>query len=336
MLRRLLLGSLLCCVSCCLYSQDIHFSQFFNAPLQVNPAMTGLFSGDVRFGGNYRSQWQSVPVPYTTFSGYFDQKFYLPILNNSLIGGGLIFNYDRAGDANLSWTQLGVNVNYIQQIAEEHYLAGGFKLMAGQRALDPNLLNFGDQFNGDIFDASQESQEALNKSAIGFFDLGAGIAWYFQRQNTRTSAHTGIAFAHLNQPKVSFFEDQSVNLNMLFTLHQNAIIQLTDELDLAINLMCQLQGAYTEALGVVGGKYHLESKGAEPLAIQLGLGYRMGDAFFPYLGVEYLNWKAGLSYDINNSPFLAATNRRGGPEFSLSYIISKVKPPDRFKSCPIF
>ncbi|GJM32683.1 MAG: hypothetical protein DHS20C18_16840 [Saprospiraceae bacterium] len=336
MLRHLLISSLIISLSWCAHSQDIHFSQFFNAPLQVNPAFTGLFSGDVRFGGNYRNQWQSVPVPYTTFSAYFDQKFYLPILNNSMLGGGLIFNYDRAGDANLSWTQLGINLSYIQQLADEHFLSGGFQLKGGQRALDPNLLNFGDQYNGDVFDPSQASQESLTKSSIAYFDLGAGAVWYFQDEDSRTHAQTGFSFMHVNQPNVSFFEEEKIHLNMLISLHQNAGVQLTDQFDLVSNILWQFQGAYMETVWVLSGKGYFDTGADTPLVLQAGVGYRLGDALFPYLGVQYLNWKAGFSYDINNSPFNVATAKKGGPEFSLSYIISKVKPPDTFKSCPIF
>ncbi|HMZ89019.1 MAG TPA: type IX secretion system membrane protein PorP/SprF, partial [Chitinophagales bacterium] len=58
---------------CCLcasvtYAQDIHFSQFFAAPILVNPANTGNFIGSARIGLNYRDQWGSVTIPYRTFS----------------------------------------------------------------------------------------------------------------------------------------------------------------------------------------------------------------------------------------------------------------------------
>jgi len=44
-----------------LHAQDIHYSQFDRSPLNINPALTGLFKGDLRFIGNYRSQWNRVP-----------------------------------------------------------------------------------------------------------------------------------------------------------------------------------------------------------------------------------------------------------------------------------
>jgi len=50
----------------------------------------------------------------------------------------------------------------------------------------------------------------------------------------------------------------------------------------------------------------------------------------------YQNWQFGLSYDLNTSPFKVASQRRGGPEVSLRYVIFRVKPPEEFKLCPIF
>jgi len=59
-------------------AQDIHFSQFYHSPQNINPSLTGVFNGHQRFIGNYRSQWNSVPVSYMTFSGAYDMKFYHP------------------------------------------------------------------------------------------------------------------------------------------------------------------------------------------------------------------------------------------------------------------
>ena len=42
-----------------LNSQDIHFSQFYMSPLNLNPAMTGVMNGNIRLTGNYWNQWAS-------------------------------------------------------------------------------------------------------------------------------------------------------------------------------------------------------------------------------------------------------------------------------------
>ena len=49
-------------------SQDIHFSQFYDAPLMRNPSLAGIFTGDVRIQMVYRDQWRSVTNAYRSGS----------------------------------------------------------------------------------------------------------------------------------------------------------------------------------------------------------------------------------------------------------------------------
>jgi hypothetical protein len=51
--------------------------------------------------------------------------------------------------------------------------------------------------------------------------------------------------------------------------------------------------------------------------------------------LNYNNWKVGFSYDSTISDFNTANKGRGGPEFSIQYIIRKVPPVPEFKICPL-
>ena len=317
-------------------AQDIHFSQFYNSPLNLNPALTGMFSGDQRFQLNYRNQWFSVPVPYTTISGAYDQKFYQRWLPNGLFGGGLIFNYDQAGDAKLSWAQLGLNLAYTHQLADEVYLSGGFLVQFGQRAFEPARLRFDDQYNGDIFDESIPSLEAFPSTSIAFLDLGAGLNISIRDEDSRSIINGGFSFRHLNQPQVGFLEKSSVSLPMVINGYALATVEASRSMDVVVNAFGQFQGPYREMVAGAGVKYHVtEDKGKE-LALLVMVSYRSADALIAHFEVFYQNWHLGLSYDINISAFTAASNSNGGPEVSLRHIITKVKPPETFKACPIF
>src|SRR5262245_34526848 len=99
---RLLLAHLFTLIALAISAQDIHFSQFGNSPANLNPALTGVFAGDLRFIANYRSQWKSVPVDYRTLSAAFDSKlFHKAFGKSSYLGYGLVFNNDVAGDAQI-------------------------------------------------------------------------------------------------------------------------------------------------------------------------------------------------------------------------------------------
>jgi len=47
-------------VSCKLSAQDPHFSQYYYAPIEMNPALSGVFEGKYRASMSYRDQWSSL------------------------------------------------------------------------------------------------------------------------------------------------------------------------------------------------------------------------------------------------------------------------------------
>src|SRR5437868_13426390 len=84
-------------------SQDIHFSQFFETPLLRNPALAGIFTGDLRVQAVYRTQWSSVTVPYQTGSLNAEYKLPMGSSNDFLSIGGQVL-YDKAGTVALTAT----------------------------------------------------------------------------------------------------------------------------------------------------------------------------------------------------------------------------------------
>jgi len=323
-------------LSCVLLAQDLHFSQFRNAPQQINPALAGAYRPDQRFGANYRSQWQSVPVAYETIAAGYSRKVRLPKLRNHLFGAGAHFLYDQAGDGQLSWVQVGLSLAYHLQLSEEQTLSAGIQGRFGQRTLQPGAFQFGDQFTDNFFDPTTPSAEVLPRTAAGYSSLGAGVNYRYADTRSRTEINAGIGSAHLNQPSLSFLENEAVPLPILVNLHVTGVVELNETWDLAAYLLGQRQGSYREIVGLAGGRYHLNELTDLPLALQLSGGYRLSDAAIVLLEVFYRDWRLGLSYDINTSPFRQATNGRGGTELSLQYFITEVKPPKAFKACPVF
>ena len=52
-------------------AQDPQFSQFYAAPLYLNPAFAGS-TQQGRVGMNYRNQWPAIDANFTTISAYAD------------------------------------------------------------------------------------------------------------------------------------------------------------------------------------------------------------------------------------------------------------------------
>src|SRR5690625_4984932 len=78
-------------------TQDIHYSQFYMAPLHLNPAMAGVMNCNSRMIVNYRNQWATVLTnPYNTFSASYDQK--VPVGREDYFGWGASAWGDVAGE----------------------------------------------------------------------------------------------------------------------------------------------------------------------------------------------------------------------------------------------
>ena len=87
-------------------AQDVGFSQFYDQPLLPNPALAGIFTGDIRLTASYRNQWQSVTVPYRTFGLSSEIKFPMQIMGRDLtLTTGLQLFRDVAGTSEFSTTQ---------------------------------------------------------------------------------------------------------------------------------------------------------------------------------------------------------------------------------------
>ena len=318
-------------------AQDIHFSQVGNSPLNISPALTSVFSGDVRFIGNFKSQWQSVPVSFLTFSGAYEMKFLHKNMPNSQFGGGLIFNYDQAGDGDLSLSQLGLNIGYTHRLSERNFLSGGFQVSANQRMFRPNQLSFDDQFDGELFNTDIASQEVFADPSFYYLNYAVGFNWHYQNPAKRTRLDFGASVFNLNEARQSFKNKTDVQLEKRIHLHALGSFKVAPKMDLVLLSLVSLQNPYAETLVGFGAKFYLNQTMTKELAIQFGVNYRNGDAIIPTFEIELKKMiRVGLSYDVNMSSFSEATQRKGSPEFSIIYTLNKVKPLREKKICPLY
>jgi type IX secretion system PorP/SprF family membrane protein len=93
-------------------AQDIHFSQFYNSPLTLNPTLTGYMNGNFRLGAIYRNQWREVTKPFVTTSGSFDLPIRKGFGDNDVMGVGAVFFHDQSGTVNLATVSVNVSFAY--------------------------------------------------------------------------------------------------------------------------------------------------------------------------------------------------------------------------------
>ena len=87
-------------------AQDAHFSQFFNNPLYINPALTGT-TDEARLLFNYRTQWPKLPGEFVTMNVSYDQ--HIAEYNSNI---GALISLDRAGSAALRNTNINLYYAY--------------------------------------------------------------------------------------------------------------------------------------------------------------------------------------------------------------------------------
>lgn len=316
---------------------EIHYSMFYNAPLTLSPGLTSVFNGDNRFIGNYRSQWRKVPVPYTTVSLSYDQKIYPKRKSAFFYGAGANLNYDFAGDGKFTTINLNLLGSFTWIAKDWLLITPGVNIGVGQRSLQSAGLNFNDQWNGDEVVLNPSTGEKIDLGSRSFWypDFGGGLNFRFQK-NMRTRVDLGGSINHLNKPRMNFYDGDKTTLPNSYAVYIMPSIQLANPLDIMVNLAYKQSSEYKETLIGAIAKLYLNTARGKNYAIGLGMDWRTNDAWIPTFELYVNNWKAGVSYDINNSSFNIASDKRGGLEVSLQYILAKVKPLENNKFCPVY
>lgn len=343
-LRPFLVVALLVSVTS-LHAQDIHFSQFGNSPLNLNPGLAGVFGGDLRFVGNYRSQWRRVPVPYTTFSGSVENKVYLkPGQYRKFITASLLVNYDKQGAISLNSLQVGIPLSLTLPIGKNNFISLGATPMFGQRSFSTDEITFGEQYIDGMYDPNAAITENLNATNLKYFDLSAGANLRLQAPKKRTRMDIGGAMHHLNRPSHDFWASavtggEDVRLYNKLTIYGLGLFQLNEKFDFLAQGLYQKQGEFSEIVYGGGVRMHLQRDRYKEIAVQIGVDWRhrYNNSLVPRLEVFYGTWTLGATFDWDafSRAGTLISERRGGPELSLIYRLYKIKPMQKFKSCPI-
>lgn len=324
-----------------LHAQDPQFSQFYAAPLYINPAFTGS-SEYTRFGVNYRNQWPNLQASFNTFSFYADH--YVPEYNSGI---GMIITTDREGAAGLTSTSIGFSYAYQLQISDNLAFRPGIQYsFVGKNAGFQDLVfaNQIDPVSGAI-DRTITDPSIINSDLrVSFGDLSVG-GILFSR-----NLFLGAAVQHLTEPNQSLIDGQSP-LPQRITIHGGYKINIGSgplrrdltytnaERSITPVFQYKQQGQFSQF--DIGAFLHLEP-------INFGLQYRglpfksfenfpNNEALIFTLGVTTNNFNIGYSFDYTLSEL--GINAGGAHEFSMSYLLNFNKPlkvpRDRWKiPCP--
>lgn len=319
--------------------QDAQFSQFYAAPLYLNPAFTGT-NLKTRANFIYRNQWASLPGSFVTYSAAVDYN-----LESFNSGFGLIMTSDKAGAAAMKSTNVSLLYSYNLQVNNKFVIRAGLQFGFNRNSINYNDLIFGSQINADNGVTGAASGENLfGKQNKSMFDFSSGVLGYTDKYWIGLSAH------HLNQPDLSFEDGDEAPLPLKVSIHGGAKLQVVqgeytnDKRVIKVSpaFMYKAQGKFDQLdLGfyvnynpVVLGLWY---RGI-PVLKQYEKGYANNDAISAVIGFHQDYLTIGYSYDFTISRLGPATG--GSHEISIGYEFyyktRKKKIYEKYIPCPKF
>jgi len=300
----------------CSFSQDATLSQYFAAPLHLNPALAGISYGP-RVTLNYRNQWSSLGSGFnggfTTYMVGYDM--YIEKIHGGI---GAMFQSDQIANGLFGTYQ--AKIMYSQQIKLNRHLAMriGVEGTYIRTQVKWNDLLWSDMINpitgfyNNINVPNTTAEPPPGQLYTNKGDMSTGLLLFTEK------LYLGFVVNNLLRHEQSFFGDQSAITPLEFVLHFGAVWPLKQLRDgrnniwVSPNVLLVNQGSAFQAEGTFLAGISF---------IYFGLGYRNviynSDAIIGYLGVKKGKFRFGYSYDVSISKL--AHESGGTHELSFTF-----------------
>lgn len=302
--------------------QDLTYSQFYEIPLLRNPALAGVFKGDLRLSSAHRSQWQSVTVPFQTTTVSVEYK--LPVFNfNDFVTIGLMASHDVAGDIKLKRTQLLPVVNYHKSLSDDadNYISVAFMAGPVQSQFDPTQAKMDDQFVNGGYSVGNATNQIFSKTGYSYWDASTGIT-FSSGFGEAGRYYVGAGIFHFNKPKLNFFSNNTdAHISEKYVVNAGITSPVSDYGRVIAYGDYFVQGGNRQFLGGMLYETDLVQYEDENGNVSLAFGsfYRWNDAVIPTVRLAFHEWNIGVSYDVNISKLKTASQMRGGFELTASF-----------------
>lgn len=322
------------CVFLQVNGQDIHFSQFQQAPLTYNPGMTGSFEGDFSVGLNWKDQWRGIKKSFQTFAFSFEHSVLKNKIKNVYFTYGLMAYRDVAGEVRFGTTNVLGNFSSTIKTSENSKITAGLQIGWGSKGLDASALRWGTQYDGINFDPTISSGESAAFDPVNYIDAGMGASYWYKRPATNFATNDeievkiGIGVQHLTRANISYFENEDARLAMKWAVHGSAFFGIKNsQWGIAPSFLILAQNIHNEVM--IGGnvKYFFSNPSnttgyVKKSSVFFGLQNRFAspfDALIPQAGFELQDFLVSFSYDVNVSSLTPASGFRGGFEIAIRY-----------------
>ncbi|HSI75701.1 MAG TPA: PorP/SprF family type IX secretion system membrane protein [Lunatimonas sp.] len=179
-------------------AQDLQYSQFYAAPLYLNPALTGM-TELTRMGLNYRKQWPGLNYDFQGYSAFLDHYSF-----DLKSGFGISLNAFEESNLGLKLMDFSGYYSYQLMLSDIHSLRFGAQAGVGRRSSAMDHLLLGDQI--DVFSktvAPVTLEDLPPFEPYSFLDLGFGAMF------TGENYWLGASAYHVNRPNLSFYSSAS-------------------------------------------------------------------------------------------------------------------------------
>ncbi len=282
-----------------LSAQDSRLSQYFVSPMNLNPALIGKSVGDWRLLGAHRSQWQgSGAEPYTTTTVSIEKNLFAGSTGNNVLGAGLMLQSDESNAGLLKRQHVTAGIAYNNAIDAEgkQFFGGGISVNYARRMLDRSKMLFQSQYGSGGYQPDIPANDNIALPSNSYIDINAGV--HYSIRTDKYGFYIGAGYFHANKPKESIYENTEYVIDPRISLQAGYQLLFANNSELHISSIYEKQGNLSRFTGGLLYKLAVSGSGLSIKTINLGIWDRVGDAVYPYIGIEAGSWVLGMSYDV--------------------------------------
>lgn len=330
-----------------IHAQDPGFSQYYAAPLYLNPAYAGD-KQDLNIAINSRTFTNSEIANYNLMQISSIIPIETPFLyksNNApdhFSGFGVsIYREATGAEGELNTMGFLTTLAHSIQVDRQHYISFGLQGGAIYKKQGANF-QWGSQYSENFgYDPSIiPSVDGLanlytlfptfNVGAMYFYNSGV-VEDYFKKHDF--DAYAGFAIYNVNRPNQSFFEETDARLPMHFKINGGLKYHATKQFALFPTVLYANQNLNHQLnVGMYANVRTVKTIEAKKNVVNIiaGVWYRVGDSYISTIGFTWYDFKFALSYDFNASNLEFNNRGKGATEVSMKYSIPNKKRGDRY------
>jgi len=320
-------------------AQNLQYTRFDATPLVVNPAFTGMTTGDFRANAVYRNQ-RVYGTPYRNYHASADAPV-MTLNNGDYFGAGLLLNRGATGDGSIVDFTGMVSASYHKLLGKDSaWLKGhGCDLAIGVQAgyVQSNVYYSPIIFlNYSSFMAPSGGYPLPLYNTLRSYVINTGFS--FSQSVTHQISYTvGFKAGNINQPlsRDPWITEQRrmAGLDLNYSVMFGGRVAASDIFSLRPAVIWTSRSGVDQAL--IGNEFYFDFSTERTAAVYFGVWYRTYyEVAMITAGANIRNFRIGLAYDYNVSPY--STANTSGLEITLGFVSPSSRINRRHVPCTRF